>query len=744
MKTVIRFIIVATLLLGAGLLRAQEPKQVYITLDVSGSMGGDKYVLANYTTQMIVTLCDENDDVHMIVYGKEKILSDEKNPLAAIQCPMASIGFGSRMSGMSQFDDIIGFNNVYQPEEGRQDWLFIIGDGYWSTEEKAYAKDRKKFKETVKGGSLNVCYLQTGEDIKEHSDFTEYVEKLGVVDIGKSSLDAKTIEDGCLHFANKILGFSGASLTIKKNDAKSVKLASELPIKEFILVYQDEVKPGKLPMIIDAYYSEAKLRVRHRGTPTTLPVKSARDEKDLSGSVWRLKAGKPIPAKSEIIVNFDKTVDASKIRIYPLVENITFGTLGLTRVGGGLRQIDSKTYGICEDENTALVRIELNERTQGALPEELLKKTKVTVKANNKDYTAQYKDGGFECIIDLKGKETQYYAECDCPGYFSRVTPIMTIVKGECEPAVPPVKELPTVDFGTMTFHQLVNEPIRGIIQDAESLEQLDPNKFDIDVEIENDFMYEKPQLRVEGNMLLIDVKPKGDWCECLFPTDLNMKVVSTPKQGAFGDKNYMKMVTPVHLRIEKDRPWLSRCFWVLVTMVLLLLFVVYLRALLRKKRFKKNAMLTPRYYSYYGELIDDQGGRKLRKDGFGAWFARWFLPGDEKTTLYFDKPAISSLTLIASESKDVVRILKSCCDWEMMDISGYDPDTDTGKSKTVSLGDMGSIEITMHNGAKEGEVIFTSGSENDGVGYRMFISLLMVASLVTVAVLIWMMLQSL
>jgi hypothetical protein len=222
------------------------------------------------------------------------------------------------------------------------------------------------------------------------------------------------------------------------------------------------------------------------------------------------------------------------------------------------------------------------------------------------------------------------------------------------------------------------------------------------------------------------------------------MKIVSTPKSGAFGDKNYVKTVTPVHLKIVKDRPWLSRCFWVLATLAALLVFIIYLRMLLKKKRFKKNAMLTPRYYSYYGDLIDDQGGRKLRKEGFGAWFARWFLPGDERTTMYIDKPNISSLTFIASESKDVVRIPKSCCDFETMDISGYDPETDTGNSKTVSLGDMGSIEITAPNGSKDGDVVFTSGSENDGGGYRIFLSLLMTASLIAIVVLVWLMLRSL
>ena len=93
-------------------LPAQLSKNVYITLDVSGSMSGDKYVLANYTTQMIVTLCDYDDDVHMIVYGQEKILSKERNPLLPIQRPMNSLSFGRPMSTMSQFDDIIGLDKI--------------------------------------------------------------------------------------------------------------------------------------------------------------------------------------------------------------------------------------------------------------------------------------------------------------------------------------------------------------------------------------------------------------------------------------------------------------------------------------------------------------------------------------------------------------------------------------------------------------------------------------------------------
>jgi hypothetical protein len=165
---------------------------------------------------------------------------------------------------------------------------------------------------------------------------------------------------------------------------------------------------------------------------------------------------------------------------------------------------------------------------------------------------------------------------------------------------------------------------------------------------------------------------------------------------------------------------------------------------LMKKKRFKKNAMVTPKYYSYYGDLIEDQGGTKLRKEGFGAWFSRWLLPVDERTTLFFDKPAVSGLTVIASESKDVVNLLKTTCDFNTMDIGGYDPETDTGKSKTIKWGDMGVIDMSAPNGSKDGELIFSSGSENDGAGYRLLLGLLMAASLIAIIVLLFLTVRSL
>ena len=728
---------------------AEQTKRVYITLDVSGSMSGDKYSLANYTTQMIVALCDDEDEVSLFLEGSEGRLSDMKAPLSFIQKKMGQLKFNTVSNHFgTQFGDIQGFNAVYKPSKNQQDWLFIIGDGVWFTESPAFEQDKNKFKETVESGTLNVCYLQTGDRLDEDNDFTRFARTLGVIDIAKSSTQTKTILDGCDHFAKKILGFSEASLDIRKDGSNSIKIVAELPVKSFILVYQDEVVPGELPKIVGAEAGGKSLDVEYRGTPTTTPVKNSSLARNLSGNVWRLKVQKAIPANTEVLVEFDKKVDTKKVNIYPIVEELEFGSIGFLPNGNGLIQVDDQTLGICLDEKRALVRIELNEECKASLPEKLLKKTEVVVKANNKEYKAKYKDGGFECIIDLNDKKTQYYAECDCPGYFKRVTPIMTIVKSEehCRNVDPDTIRHATVDFGKIAFDRLINEPLTGTLQDAETRKTLDPSKFDLTVKVERGYLYDEPKVSLQGNTIVLDVHPKGAFCECLFPTDLNIEVISTPKQGAFqaGEKQYAQNIHPIHVTVEKSRPWAVRCFWVLMTMTALLIFMIYLRALLRKRRFKKNAMMTPRYYTYFGDLIEDQGGTRLRQEGFGAWLARWFSPIDERVTLNFDRPMVSGMTLVAAESKNVVNLLKSCCNFETMDIGGYDPERDTSKSKFIKIGDRGSMEFTALNGTKDGELVFSSGSEDDGGGFRIFLGLLMAVSLLVIVALLILMLTSL
>jgi len=745
-----------TVLLMTLVLPAQQAKRVYITLDVSGSMYGDKYSLANYTTQMIVTLCDDEDEVSLFLEGCEGRLSDMKSPLSFIQKKMGQLKFNTVSNHFgTQFGDIQGFNAVYKPSKNQQDWLFIIGDGVWFTESPAFEQDKNKFKSIVESGSLNVCYLQTGDKMNEDNDFTKFARTMGVIDVAKSSTQTKTILDGCDHFAKKILGFSEVSLDVRKKGANRIKIEAELPVKSFILVYQDEVTPEGLPKIVSAKAGEKSLDVEHKGTPTTTPVKDSPQARNLSGNVWKLKGRKIIPANTEILVEFDRKVDTKKVNIYPVVEEIEFGSIGLTPQGGGLVQVDDKTFGICLDEKTALVRIELNEECKTNLPENLLKKTNVVVKANNKDYKAKYKDGGFECIIDLNDKKTQYYAECDCPGYFKRVTPIMTIVKSEehCRNVGPDTIRHATVDFGKIAFDRLINEPLTGTLQDAETRKTLDPSKFDLTVKVERGYLYDEPKVSLQGNTIVLDVHPKGAFCECLFPTDLNIEVISTPKQGAFqaGEKQYAQNIHPIHVTVEKSRPWAVRCFWVLMTLAGLLLLMFYLRGLLKKNRFHKQARLKNFYYVEDNPKEVQKNGKPLRRPGFGPWLDRWLNPfTDERMSTSFVRPKTGSMTFIASESKNRILMTESSFDAKKMTVPNYTPQPKDKKNKEgepISISAGTSIEIKKTQGGETtrlGHLKYVVEGKDDEGGYRAFIGLLFGLSLIAFLALLWQMVRGL
>ena len=731
-------------------LLAQQAKHVYITLDVSGSMTGNKYALANYTTQMIVTLCDDDDDINMIVYGEEECLSKKNNPLQVIQKPMGSLVFGKPRARGSQFDDIIGFNQVYKPSKKKQNWLFIIGDGVWATESECFKKDRDKFRKTVEEGSLNVCYLQTEHKLDAHTDFTVFADSLGIVDIRKSDINPSTIMEGCDHFARKILGFSEIPLKVKKSGKQCISIKAELPLKEFFIVYQDEVKPDILPKITAVSYGGNSLQAKLKGTPTTEPLKSQRNEVDLSGHVFHVKGNGVIPANTEIEVCFDKDINPANVIVYPIVEDVEFGSMSLTRAGGNLKQLDNNTFSICRDESKALVRIELNEKSKEKLPESLLKQTKVVIKSNNKDYKAKYNNGGFECEINLPDEETQYYAECDCPGYFKRITPIKKIVKGDCPPQKPvdiPEYEMPVADLGTITFEALKQDKITVSIQDSITHQALNPNLFDISFDIENDFLYEKPKWHIENNSIILELRPKGEWCECLFPEGLNIKMISTPKDEAFQEygKNYRKTIFPIRLTVIKERSWIFRCLWVLILLIVLLLFIIYLRALLKKNRFKKSARIKFTYMEMRGSLVketDLQSGTRLRQKGFVPWFNRWLVPfRDEYHNINWQTPAAGQITFVAAKSKETVNLIRDCFNPNKMRMGDYDPNnTDQTNKKLLEMDDT----IKIYEGRRyQGRLEYYSGGVNDEKYYRIAIRILIFISIITEFILITMMIKS-
>lgn len=319
--------------------------------------------------------------------------------------------------------------------------------------------------------------------------------------------------------------------------------------------------------------------------------------------------------------------------------------------------------------------------------------------------------------------------------------PIMVVFARGDEEDVKDVQE-----WGTITFDQLKGQTLWGTMTNELTFDTLDPTNFDYTIEISSAFMYESPKVHLEGDKVFLDIRPKGDWCECLFPKNLYIKLCSTPKAGAFAEEGYhfRKTVHPIHLVVVKNRTWFGRCFWVLVSIIGLLLLFFYLRALFKKRRFKKNAMVTPITFGRFGEEVTNNAGQLLRKKGFAAWLARWFWPKDEKNTLSFPRFQLNSITFVATESQDVVELLKANFDERTMEVDGFDPNNDPHPEGNISVANNSCItKFSVGKALKQGRLRFTSNDETDGGGYRVFLSLLMTAVILADIGLIYLLIRS-
>lgn len=299
-------------------------------------------------------------------------------------------------------------------------------------------------------------------------------------------------------------------------------------------------------------------------------------------------------------------------------------------------------------------------------------------------------------------------------------------------------------EWGSVTFEELKRHPLVGEMTDAQSLVTLDPSKFDLEVEVEDDFLYEKACIHVEGTKIIVDIHPKADWCECLFPKNLNIKICSTQKEGAYAieGKHYAPTVYPIHIEVVKNRAWLPRCIWVIISIVGLALLFIYLRALSRKSRFKKNAMVTPIYFGEYGEEVV-KSGQPLRKKGLLSWLARWLLPFAEKNTLPFVNPRVSSITFIATNSTERIELSKGSFNSDRMEVDNYEPEQ-ANPEDPIYINDNSNISIYERGKiTKLGYLRFVANRENDLGGYRVFLTVLMAAAVIAIVGLVFLMIKS-
>ena len=405
----------------------------------------------------------------------------------------------------------------------------------------------------------------------------------------------------------------------------------------------------------------------------------------------------------------------------------------------GLRQIDEHTSAICMYQDKALVTIELETDDENALSEKSLKETRVDVFANGKTYQATLEEDHFECIIDIENDTTEYYAKVKCPDPdFELTTEKHRLVKTEdCDPSQLPFTEAPPLHPCDVDFTALKkgDKTIDVEFSEKDGYKDFNLEDYDVaDVDYDN-LLIENVEVRKDGNVLKLTPKLRGRWCECFMSDSITFRIKLLPVQGKSGVK---PIEVPVTIGVNRHSAGVVRCFWVLVTIGGLLLLLLYLRLLFKKRRFKKNAAISPIYFDLMGNSIDNKSGLPLRKDGFPAWFARWFLPGTEKNTLTFGRPNIT-VTFMATESGFVVEVPEKSIDPKRMTIKNYNP----GTEMPARLGSNATIDIQKADDIPEGYLRFDPGNEVDGGGYRILLGLLVVADVVALIALFFVLIKS-
>lgn len=416
-----------------------------------------------------------------------------------------------------------------------------------------------------------------------------------------------------------------------------------------------------------------------------------------------------------------------------------------------LLQIDEHTSAICLHDKKALVTIELETEEGFNLSKSSLRKAKANVFANGKTYKAILVDDHFECEIDIERDTTAYTAEIECPDpQFKLQTEKHYLVKTfDCLPGQIPLVKGDTVDAGGVDISLLKqgDTPFSVNLPDDGGYAGLNPEDYDVSVSSDNPLI-EKVTASTESGELELTAQLRGDWCECFTPDSLVFSVQLTPKNPGAG---LSPVEMPVKIAVEHHSAWITRCLWALITLAALLVFMIYLRALLKKNRFHRFARLRNSYYEDDSPKEIQKQGKLLRATGFLAWVDRWLNPfGDEKNTISFNRPKTKGLTFMASSSKNKVLLKESCFDPKLMVVPNYVPEPKDGRKKEgkpIGLTAGTSMEIKKTDGGRTtrlGHLKFVHEGKDDEGGYRVFIGLLLCLSALLFAALLFAMVKGL
>ncbi len=624
-----------------------KDRLVVMTLDDSGSMRGAKYEGANYGIQLIASVLDDQDAFYLIKNGVAHEID-----LANKQASIDNIAARVPQQVKSEYHNIEPALQILESKKLKENFLIICGDGHWRGVQRAVPRFQQVYTE-IKPQTI-FLRMDRPEALSDRSllessilDHYPQIEKL-MTNSGDNSAVRKSMET----VAKRVVGVSAIDVKAKQEDSNVIIFKPAVPLYKCFFIYQDNKAPNNFPNIKKVSAGGEKVKKDKSFLASNFGIHAGKNlDSKLSGRarLIQLEDNKVLREATEIRMEFDKDIDASKVLIVPFVAiSLHAGPEGTFKSSDTIRNI----YVVCDTTENLGIVASLTKYDNTGLPESVLKEAKVeALMGAGKKLPLTYGAGAYRSKIVLEQDTTVFSIGANYSGYFDRRSQIFTIVRDSCPEQIIDHTKL-RIDFEQRGVLDFEEKPCRLRSVLDLRLNPQDVNNYKLTLHDAPHWM--NFHITKVGNEFQICPRLPAIYCNCFVsPGEYSGRAEFEsllPGKPSFN--------TTWHLTVEdKDSLW-AKCKTCVLLLLGFLLTLFYIIALIRKPRFHRNARIkriTKEKSGAFGEweVIGGENTAKLRKSGLVAGITRWLVPFRSERNKAF------RLEYIAGNNKSYILLAK-------------------------------------------------------------------------------------
>lgn len=563
-----------------------QNKDIVVVMDKSGSMIGERYLSANYASQLTLGLLDKRDGFTIIdpdpAIVESHNLNQKEYAIDKIQ--------RTECNGGDDFEGVLKGLELLSKSNKTEKWLIIFADGEWGIDEAA----EPIFRDYVEKKGIHIIFLNVSNPT---TPLAVFCRKFPSVEVIQTPSNATAIRENLERIASRIIAtdFSGLRVSYA---GKALTVRSKFPLSKLIFLEQDAKPVAQLPIPTGLTCNGAIEILEKPVNVSNFMVDGAKDHENalISGKIAHLyhnNKGNIFEANSPIVINI-ANADPNKIKLFPVVALKLNATLE-----GNFKNVSGTNYTVCSDQSSIKVKAAIGDFMGKTLSARELMGSTVLLKANGKEIEMSIEGNLFVAELPLSADVINFTITANYPEYFNLSSPVFSVSKVKCvEPPKQTIKlprEEPgmNMDFDAMSIEELRNKArsvmITPIISDidangkATNRRTEKAEKYNIKFESEGGIQFE-----VVTSMGKWIVKPyTNGFCDCFtFRDEYKGKIIMSDSAGvALTQSNWS-------IRIKDKMPWYIRCKWVLIFGFLSLFALWFLYRIITRPRFPRRAII--------------------------------------------------------------------------------------------------------------------------------------------------------